>query len=88
MVLVRSTSTQMQAYPNPVVNTLYISTGQTPENADIYLISASGATVLHTIATCSAFEPAEIDVHKAAPGIYTLKVVTGGETHKTTIVKQ
>ena len=87
-VLVRSESTGMQAYPNPVVNTLYISTGETPENAEISLISASGATVLHTVATCSAFEPAAIDVHKAAPGIYTLKVVTGGETHKTTIVKQ
>lgn len=87
-VLIRSASTKMQAYPNPVVNTLYVSTGQTPENAEIWLISASGAVVFHTIANCSAFDPAEIDVHKAAPGIYTLKVETGGEIHKTTIVKQ
>lgn len=87
-VLVRSASTSMQAYPNPVVNTLYVSTGQVPQDADISLISASGAVVLHTVATCSAFDPAQIDVHKAAPGVYTLKVVTGGETYKTTVVKQ
>lgn len=87
-VLVRSASTNMQAYPNPVVSTLYVSTGQTPQDADISLISASGAVVLHTVATCSAFEPAQINVNKAAPGVYTLKVVTGGETYKTTIVKQ
>ena len=87
-VLVRSAQTKMQAYPNPVVNTLYIGTGQTPESADISLISASGTVVLHTVATCSAFAPAEIDVHNAAPGIYTLRVETGGETFKTTIVKQ
>jgi hypothetical protein len=87
-VLVRSAQTKMQAYPNPVVSTLYIGTGETPENAEIWLISASGAVVFHTVATCSAFEPAVIDVHKAAPGVYTLKVETGGETYKTTVVKQ
>lgn len=87
-VLVRSAETHMQAYPNPVVNTLYIGTGQTPENAEIWLISPAGTVVLHTIATCSAFEPAELDVHKAAPGVYTLKVETGGQTYKTTVVKQ
>lgn len=87
-VLVRSAQTKMQAYPNPVVSTLYIGTGETPENAEIWLISASGAVVFHTVAACSAFEPAVIDVHKAAPGVYTLKVETGGETYKTTVVKQ
>ena len=88
IVLVRSASTKMQAYPNPVVNTLYVGTGQTPDNAEIWLISASGTVVYHTVATCSAFDPAQIDVHKAAPGVYTLKVQTGGETYKTTVVKQ
>lgn len=86
-VLVRSAETKMQAYPNPVVDKLYIGTGQTPEDAEIWLISQSGTVVFHTVATCSAFDPAVIDVHKAAPGIYTLKVATGGETHKTTVVK-
>lgn len=87
-ILIRSATTQVQAYPNPVVSTLYVGTGHTPQNADISLISASGAVVFHTVATCSAFAPAQIDVHKAAPGVYTLRVVTGGETYKTTVVKQ
>lgn len=87
-VLVRSAAIAMQAYPNPVVSTLYVGTGQTPADARISLISSSGTVVLSTVATCSAFEPAALDVHKAAPGVYTLKVETGGQTYKTTIVKQ
>lgn len=87
-VLVRPAETKFQAYPNPVVNTLYIGTGEEAAPAVISLVSASGVTVYRDELVCSAFSPAEINVKAAAPGVYTLRVETGGEVYKTTIVKQ
>ena len=87
-VLVRSSEVTFQAYPNPVLSVLYVGTGYEAEYSTISLINSSGVTVFKQQFYCSAFEPAEINVKPAAPGIYTLRVETGGEVHKTTIVKQ
>ncbi len=88
VVLVRSSEVKFQAYPNPVVSVLYVGTGNEPEFSTISLISSSGVTVFKQQFYCSAFAPAEINVKPAAPGIYTLRVETGGEVYKATIVKQ
>ena len=87
-VLVRKAGEAVQCYPNPVVNTLYVATGETADNADITIISASGAVVYHSAAYCSAFDPAAINIKNAAPGFYTLKVTYGGQTYTKNFVKK
>ena len=87
-VLVRAASQEMQAYPNPVVETLYVGTGQTPDNAHISIYNAVGAMVYSTTAFCSAFEPAEINMKNAGPGLYTLVVEYGGKVYKSNLIKK
>ena len=87
-VLVRKDNTPVQCYPNPVVSNLYVATGPESENAQISVISSAGVVVLQTVATCSAFDPAVIDMKKAAPGFYTLKVTYGGNTYTSNFIKK
>lgn len=87
-VLVRSAEQEFQAYPNPVVQTLYVGTGQTKGIATISLFNAAGAKVFRAEFQCSAFEPAAIDMTKAGPGVYTLVVEFGGKVYKSIIIKK
>lgn len=87
-VLVRAAGQEMQAYPNPVVDVLHVSTGQNLAPAQISLFNANGAQVYSASFNCSAFEPAEINVRNAGPGIYTLRAEFGGKVYKSTIIKK
>ncbi|MBR5906190.1 MAG: S8 family serine peptidase [Bacteroidales bacterium] len=87
-VLIRAADQEFQAYPNPVVETLYVGTGQTSEYSTVYIFNALGAQVYSAEMLCSAFEPAEINMRNAGPGLYTLMVTFGGKTYKTTIIKK
>ena len=87
-VLVRSSELEMQAYPNPVVETLYVGTGKNPESAKITLYNALGAKVYSTSAYCSAFEPAAVNMRNAGPGLYTLEVEYGGKVYKSNLIKK
>ena len=87
-MLVRKGDEPLQCYPNPVVTTLYVATGEAPADTQISIISASGAVVYRNVATCSAFNPAVIDVKNAAPGFYTLKVTYGGNTYSSSFIKK
>lgn len=87
-VLIRAADQEFQAYPNPVVETLYVGTGQTAEYSTVFIFNALGAQVYSAEMLCSAFEPAEINMRNAGPGLYTLMVEFGGKTYKTTIIKK
>ena len=87
-VLVRPSDVEMQCYPNPVVNTLWVATGEQSESATISIYSASGALVYQNVATCSAFDPAQVNMKSAAPGYYKVCVSFGGKTYTSNIVKK
>ena len=87
-VLIRNEAEALMAYPNPVVKTLYVGTGEIPDNAQIVITSASGVVMYNSSAYCSAFTPAQIDMSSYAPGIYILSVTYGGSTYKTNIIKK
>ncbi|MBQ9411384.1 MAG: S8 family serine peptidase [Bacteroidales bacterium] len=87
-VLVRKGDEPLQCYPNPVVTTLYVATGEEPADTQISIISSTGAVVYRNAATFSAFNPAVIDVKKAAPGFYTIQVTYGGNTYTSSFIKK
>lgn len=86
--LARDPGVTVQAGPNPVINNLYVRTGSELENAQIKIISATGATIFNKTMQASAFEPANINMGNCAPGRYTLKVSYGNVYKSMVIVKK
>lgn len=88
-MLVRDgSSSAFDAYPNPVVNTLYVRTGAQEAITKVKLTSSTGAVVYEAEKTFSAFNPLQIDMSSCAPGVYSLKVSYGGVSQTKTIVKR
>lgn len=87
-VLVRSSDTKYQTYPNPVVNTLFIATGEETEDTNIVIASSSGKTVYNQTVKVSAFNPAAIDMSHCAPGQYVAVIDFGGNVYNKTFIKQ
>ncbi len=87
-VLVRSAGQQMQAYPNPVVDILYVGSGEEKESTDIAVYNVNGVKVFERNFLCSAFDPAQIDMTKAGAGTYTIEVSYGGNVYKGIIIKK
>lgn len=78
----------IDAYPNPVVKTLYVRTGTEELSTNVRLVSATGSVVYDQEKVFSAFNPLQIDMSRCAPGVYSLSVTLAGTTHKKTIVKK
>ena len=78
----------VDAYPNPVVKTLYVRTGEEKLDTAVKVVSATGSVVYDKVEKFSAFEPLQIDMSKCAPGVYSLTVTLNGTTHTKTIVKK
>ena len=87
-VLVRPKDVVFESYPNPVVDILYVATGEESTTATIRLYSATGNKVYETVATCDAFHPAQVDMTAFAPGRYTLEVSYSDVTDRRTIIKR
>lgn len=88
-VLVRSGDKEIDIYPNPVVKTLHIRSGIQPEDFDVRIVTAAGATAFTGSVTCSAFNPAEIDMSKFAPGQYRIYLDSKSGKHTDmTIIKK
>ena len=85
---VRASQAHAEAYPNPVVNDLYVSTGVEELPTYVRLISSTGAVLYEATTTFSAFNPLKIDMSKCAPGRYTLEVKYDGKTTTRTIIKK
>lgn len=86
-VLVREAEVEMEIYPNPVVNNLYIRTGQEAKATDVKIVSEAGATVFDGNLNCSAFAPGVIDMSACAPGKYSVRVKIGDSLTEKTIIK-
>lgn len=87
-VLVRSSEVELDAYPNPVVDNLYIGTGKEQSETEIKIFSATGSEVYSVKLESSAFEPAVVDMSRLAPGRYRLEVSYGGKMYNRQIVKR
>jgi hypothetical protein len=87
--LVRNSSSDCIAYPNPVENTLYISNTEVePINVDVRILSSTGGFVYSGTVPCGAFDPANIGMSKCAPGVYSVTVSYNGNTYKQTVIKK
>lgn len=87
-VLVRKEGTIIETYPNPVVDKLYISTGEDNVETSVRVVSAAGTVVYEGKKTFSAFSPLEVDMSGAAPGRYSVSVVYGNNKSIRTVVKE
>lgn len=85
-VLIRDGQSEMDVYPNPVRTNLYIRMG-TAADADVRIVSASGATYYNASGHITPFEPMEIDMKSADPGVYSVLVSVGDKQYKHNIVK-
>lgn len=84
----REASVEYSAYPNPVEDTLYLSTGKDEEETSIAVYGSTGAVVYQGTQTTSAFFPATVDMSNCAPGRYSLVFTYGGKQYTTTIIKK
>lgn len=86
IILARNAYVDLDVYPNPVSNTLYVRPAE-PAQTQVTLYSRSGAQVRSAEAQAGPFSPLALDVHELAPGTYTLRVEYGGKQQTQSIVK-
>ena len=85
-LLSRNTFLDLDVYPNPVSDYLYIRPAtEVQTKAELY--SRSGALVCSADEPAGPFSPIQLDVRSLAPGSYTLQVDFGGKQQTKTIVK-
>ncbi len=87
-ILAREESVEYVAYPNPVKDVLNLATGRDLEEVKVRITSQTGSVVFEDTVRASAFEPAQIDLSKCAPGRYSASFTFGSKEHKQTIVKR
>ena len=85
-VLVRDGEREIDVYPNPVREKLYVRTSS-EQQASVCIISAAGATFYQGESAITPFEPTVIDMTKAAPGPYTILLTINGKSLKYNLVK-
>ena len=85
-VLVRNSKQDMDVYPNPMVDKLYIRTSEEVD-ATIDVVAASGNIVINKTAHISPFEPVILDVTGLSGGMYTVIVKYADKTLKYNVVK-
>ena len=85
-VLVRDGEEDVDVYPNPVSDKLYL---RTSTDTDVkYMITSSwGATALEGEAQVSPFSPHDIDVTGLDSGMYSISIRYDGKTLRKTFVK-
>ena len=85
-LLARNAYQDLDVYPNPVSDYLYVRPGK-EAHTSATLYSRSGAQVLSTSANAGPFRPLQLDVTTLPAGTYTLQVVYDGQQEAKTIVK-
>lgn len=86
-VVVRKQGNNVEAYPNPVKDRLYLCTGKDEVETYVKIVSLAGAVVYERRSVFSAFRPLEIDFSNMAPGRYSVFVSYGGKASTNTVVK-
>lgn len=88
-VAVRTSDMPVTVSMNSANNTVLITNSEeSPVSMEIKVVSATGGVVFETTANASAFEPAVVDLSKAAPGLYSVIVTYSGNVYKQTVVKK
>jgi subtilisin family serine protease len=85
-ILVRDDTQEIDLYPNPVVNNLYLRTGR-EMHCTVMLYSSAGTRVLEREADISPFLPAAIDLSSLHGGAYSVVVKYAGGEIKKNIIK-
>lgn len=87
-VLVRDSGREVDFYPNPVVDRLYVRPGVEERDTRVRVVSQTGVVFADVTQTASAFNPIIIDMKKAAPGSYRVLVDYGSDSYSQTVVKK
>ena len=88
-VAVRTGDEEISAYPNPVVDNLYLTNRElNTQSMVLRLVNATGGLVYEGTVNGSAFEPAVVDLSGLAPGVYSATISLGGKEYKQTVVKK
>ena len=85
-VVARNAYQDLDVYPNPVSDNLYVRPGADARTHAV-LYSRSGAKVAEATNNAGPFDPLVINVQELAPGTYTLQVEFDGKTQTKNIVK-
>jgi len=85
-ILVRNSSEDVEMYPNPVKDYLYVRTSEV-STAAVKVVNSLGSTVLDEEIQVSPFDPAKVDFRSFSAGAYSVIVNFEGNTYKKTIVK-
>ena len=85
-VLIRDGSRTADFYPNPVSDVLNVRTGVKGEWG-LKLVSPTGAVFYENTVTIGPFDPVQIDMSEASPGLYTAILSGDGKQEKFNVVK-
>ena len=85
-VLVRDGARNIDVYPNPVKDKLYLRSSEDTKY-EVKIISPTGAVYYDKTVEISPFEPGSVDMKKAWPGMYTVILTKDGKEDKYSIVK-
>lgn len=86
MILVRNPEQEIDIYPNPVLDTLYVRMGAVSD-VNLSVFNNSGAKVYGEDITISPFSPAKVDMSTLNGGAYSVVVTTSEKVIKRNIVK-
>ena len=87
-VVVRAEGVEVEAYPNPVIDNLFIRTGKEKAKTSVKIYSQTGSEVYSAEGESSVFEPMTVNLAKLAPGRYKLSVLYNGKEHNKQIIKR
>ena len=87
-VVVRAEGVEVEAYPNPVIDNLFIRTGKEKAKTSVKIYSQTGSEVYSAEGESSVFEPMTVNLAKLAPGRYKLSVSYNGKEHNKQIIKR
>lgn len=83
------TEYELQCYPNPVSDILYIRFGEEIQGSiGIKLFSVTGIRILETQRTATQFEPVSLNLSGLNRGSYTLKLTYNGKETTRNIIKK
>ena len=87
-ILLRSDTDQIDIYPNPVVDHLYVRTGKEILPTQVEIYSGLGKKIYEGEGTSNAFHPLKLNVSALAPGRYRVKVRYGQSEEVTSMLKR
>jgi len=85
-VLIRDESQPVDIYPNPVIDSMWLRTGE-DKHCLVTIFNGAGAKVFESEMDISPFAPVKIDMSKYSGGVYSVIVKDGSNEIKKQIIK-